>query len=122
MRNNPERARENGRRWYRKNTEKARMSSRVCLWKKIGASLEDYAELFWIQRGRCAICEAHDSELTRHLAIDHDHRTGMIRGLLCGNCNRGMGLFFDKPGLLIRASSYLNDDYLLSKESDYTDA
>jgi hypothetical protein len=66
------------------------------------------AELRAAQESRCAICGVHEAYAPRkRLAVDHDHRTGAIRGLLCGNCNVGLGQFKDSPELLAAASRYL---------------
>jgi hypothetical protein len=60
------------------------------------------------QDGKCAICGVHEAYAPRkRLAVDHDHRTGAIRGLLCGNCNVGLGQFKDSPELLAAAIRYL---------------
>jgi hypothetical protein len=64
------------------------------------------AELLSAQDGRCAICGAERG--TRRLAIDHDHTTGFIRGLLCVRCNTGLGSFRDDPELLRKAIEYLD--------------
>lgn len=56
--------------------------------------------------GLCDICGQHCLS-GRSLAIDHDHATGEFRGLLCSNCNRGLGMFKDNPALLIEAAFYL---------------
>ena len=55
---------------------------------KYGISLEQYAELLSKQKGCCAICDRHHSEFTTRLAVDHNHVSGEIRGLLCNYCNR----------------------------------
>ncbi|HEX4851715.1 MAG TPA: endonuclease VII domain-containing protein, partial [Puia sp.] len=52
-----------------------------------GVTPEKYNELFEFQRGRCAICGKHQSELKRKLFVDHNHETGKVRGLLCFKCN-----------------------------------
>lgn len=52
----------------------------------------------------CAICKRRPN--TR-LNIDHDHVTGDIRGLLCPNCNRAIGLFRDDPGIMRHAAEYI---------------
>lgn len=73
---------------------------------RYGMSLEEYYALFDRQGGVCAICLETCSS-GRRLAVDHDHETGHIRGLLCGKCNRGAGLFDDDPSKLYAAALYL---------------
>ena len=70
--------------------------------RRSGVRLVEFDELIAAQDGRCAICDAPDPE---HL--DHDHRTGWVRGILCFNCNGGLGQFRDSPELLAQAVSYL---------------
>ena len=68
------------------------------------------AELRSAQDGKCAICGVREAYAPRkRLAVDHDHRTGAIRGLLCGNCNAGLGQFKDNPELLAAAIRYLQE-------------
>lgn len=71
-----------------------------------GMTLEDYARLFSNQQGYCAICGRHQSIFFRRLAVDHDHITGKIRGLLCDPCNRGLGML--KEHNLQKALDYLS--------------
>lgn len=75
---------------------------------------EQYQTLLAAQYGRCAICNAEETALAksgqpRALAVDHDHGTGKIRGLLCSSCNRGIGYFKDDIVLLHNAINYLVD-------------
>jgi hypothetical protein len=58
------------------------------------------------QDGRCAICDFLPYR-THDLYIDHNHETGKVRGLLCSNCNTGLGLFKDNPRIVDRAWEYL---------------
>lgn len=74
--------------------------------KSYGISLEEYAEMLDFQAGVCAICLGHDRAFA-HLAVDHCHATGKIRGLLCNQCNRALGSFKDDPARLRRALIYL---------------
>ncbi len=72
-----------------------------------GIDLTQYNQLLIEQNSCCKICKRHRSELTQDLHTDHDHKTGKVRGLLCFNCNQGLGNFKDSKGLLISAFEYL---------------
>ena len=77
-----------------------------------GITLRDYEELLKIQNHRCAICdgEGFAMDVNRHkvkLVVDHDHATGRVRGLLCHNCNRALGLLQDSAQNLEAAITYL---------------
>lgn len=67
-----------------------------------GITSERYAQMKAEQSDACAICLRE-----RALVIDHSHATGVVRGLLCRECNAGLGLFRDNPDALERASAYL---------------
>lgn len=71
-----------------------------------GMTLEEYEALLRAQEGKCAIC-GETCGTGQHLSVDHCHDTNAVRGLLCRNCNRGLGLFQDRPDLLGRAHEYL---------------
>lgn len=76
------------------------------LMQAYGITLNDYAELLKQQKGVCAICGAlPENEYTGYLSVDHNHKTGHVRGLLCSACNKSLALF-DK-GLLLNALTYL---------------
>lgn len=59
------------------------------------------------QSGLCAICEQHFSNFKRRLAVDHNHHTGKLRGLLCASCNSGLGKLQDDRRFLEAAIIYL---------------
>jgi hypothetical protein len=84
--------------------------------QKFGITLEEYNRLFEEQHGCCAICGKHQRELNKSLCVDHNHITNKVRGLLCNECNWGIGKFeVDIFGdeLLISTISYLkNSDEL----------
>lgn len=72
----------------------------------------EYAAMLHAQQGVCAICGQAEDDLSKGgkvkaLAVDHNHDTGKIRGLLCGNCNRGLGNFGDNLDTLIAAVTYM---------------
>ena len=74
--------------------------------RMFGMSLEEYDEKLKAQNGVCAICGGL-CKSGKRLAVDHNHTTGKIRDLLCGNCNGGLGKFLDNPELLELAADYL---------------
>ena len=79
--------------WYRKE------------WK-YGITKEQYEQMHKNQNGVCAICKSTE-KTGRKLAIDHDHETNKVRGLLCTKCNNGLGNFKDSKENLQAALNYL---------------
>jgi hypothetical protein len=92
------------RKWQRANPDKVRVQQRRTRLRQHGLTEQDYSFLVDKQNGKCAIC---GSKPTYKLHIDHCHETKKIRGLLCGKCNRGLGMFNDDKQLLQIAVKYL---------------
>ena len=74
---------------------------------KYNLSLEKYNEYLKKQNNKCAVCFTSPTK-NNPLCVDHSHITGMIRGLLCGKCNRSLGMMLDSTILLGRLVDYLN--------------
>jgi hypothetical protein len=74
------------------------------LWKKYGLTRGQYDMLLRIQNGVCALCRRPPKNIRLH--VDHDHRTGAVRGLLCHRCNRGLG-YIQNPVVLLAAAEYV---------------
>lgn len=72
-----------------------------------GITPEVYDQMLAAQGGVCAVCGQQCSRRAR-LAVDHDHGTGAVRGLLCNNCNRSLGLLRDSREVLLSAVAYLD--------------
>ena len=70
-------------------------------------SHESYLQMLEEQQGCCAICRQKELSKKTRLFVDHDHKTGKIRGLLCHKCNAGLGMFSDSIDFLLKASQYL---------------
>ena len=74
-------------------------------------TLRQYEDLRQKQAGLCAICGSEGFVMTSHhkmkLVVDHCHASGQVRGLLCHNCNRALGLLKDSDEVLQRAIDYL---------------
>lgn len=64
--------------------------------------------MFASQGGVCAICRQPEGREGRSLSVDHDHDSGVVRGLLCDSCNVGLGRFRDDPELVRSALEYLS--------------
>ena len=119
--NNPEYAKrqhENCNAWQKKNSEKMREHGRKYRVKQgpdygrnrhlrqvWGMTPDDYDQLLAKQDGKCAICQQLPGK--KRLAIDHCHKTGMIRGLLCFRCNFGLSYFKESAEVMSRAAKYL---------------
>jgi hypothetical protein len=93
--------------------------SRRYLRRAYDISLEQYEEMF--VDPHCRICGSEGFIVARNgkakLAVDHDHSTGKIRGLLCPSCNQALGLFGDSADNLRKAIEYLEGATTISKES-----
>ncbi|MBU2051427.1 MAG: endonuclease VII domain-containing protein [Gammaproteobacteria bacterium] len=86
----------------------AEKNRRNTVLKRGGITLEEYNQMFAKQNGCCAICGKHQSELKNRLAIDHNHETGEIRGLLCTSCNITLGWLekIEKIDFVARVKTY----------------
>jgi hypothetical protein len=65
-----------------------------------------YDKVYKKQHGKCAVCR----KSFKSLHVDHCHSKNILRGLLCGNCNRGLGMFKDSPRILRNAIRYLRKE------------
>ena len=74
--------------------------------RKYGISLEGYSAMLARQSGVCAICLKE--EVNKSLCVDHDHKTRMLRDLLCDACNKGLGHYRDDSALMRRGADYLD--------------
>lgn len=93
-------------RWFRTDAGKA-SSRNTKLKARFGITAEEYDRLLEQQDGKCAICGSSTSYLGHRLAVDHDHQTQVVRGLLCKACNVGIGNLQDNPKLCRLAADYL---------------
>jgi hypothetical protein len=102
----PEQVNAAKRRWYGKHAERCLETARKSSYKlKYGITVETYEQLLREQAGVCAICGGKPEN--RRLSVDHDHTTGLVRGLLCRKCNSAIGYMSDSLVKLQRATRYL---------------
>jgi hypothetical protein len=99
---NKERASAARRRWKREHPERVRA---YALKKRYGMTPDEHAALFAAQGGQCAICGT-TKQGKKGFHTDHNHATGVVRGLLCGGCNIALG-YLERPGFLDAALKYL---------------
>ena len=107
------------RNYYHSNEQRRLNQQRSYLKRTYGITLQELEELLAAQRDCCAICKQHWTHCRKwrsshyrgtfleNLSIDHDHATGRIRGLLCGQCNFAIGRLDDEPDRFMRAAAYL---------------
>lgn len=82
---------------------------------RYGITLKEYNEKFIHQKGLCKICNKSETQLDlngniKRLHVDHNHKTGKVRGLLCSECNTGIGKFKDDISLLEKVIEYLKSN------------
>lgn len=122
--NNSDKIKLKSRLWRKNNLEKAKLINKT--WrknnpkkikelklKKYGITVDQYNEMLVSQNGVCAICLKYETDTDnrsgkiRALAVDHNHITGEVRQLLCGSCNKAIGLLQDNPLLVKNVADYL---------------
>ena len=95
----------------RKNISKVQYKRNGNMLKKYNLTEHQYNEMLKQQNGVCAICKQKEiHKLYKFLPVDHNHKTGKIRGLLCSRCNYGIGNFNDNIELLKEAINYLKEN------------
>ena len=93
--------------WGKANPDKIKAHDRAKNYKvKYGITVADYDRILAAQGGVCALCQGLEI-LDRHYCVDHNHTTGIVRGLLCYRCNSGLGVFGDDIEGLQRVVEYL---------------
>ena len=104
-----------GRDWYKNNRDRHKDMTLRC---HFGIGLEKYNEILESQEGRCAICGKSKDDNKKSLCVDHCHKTGKVRGLLCDHCNKGLGQFMDDPQLLLLAHEYIRRNIVQKINND----
>jgi hypothetical protein len=89
------------------NKYKKKLRKRKWAEQNINITYEQYEEMLDEQNGSCAICGKKENQFNKGMCVDHCHETGQIRGLLCTECNLGIGYLKDDKELLMKAVDYL---------------
>ena len=100
---------------------KPHRTRRYNLKSRFNISVDDYNKMFLKQRGVCKICSNPETDKDSNgklkwLVVDHNHKTGDVRGLLCSACNKGIGLLGDSTKVLENAIRYLKERGSYGKE------
>ncbi len=107
---NVEHRKEYRKRYRIENPEKVRRQERNTQLKHdFGITLVEYEQMLADQDYKCAICKRPAGYEGKDLAVDHDHETGSVRGLLCGKCNPMIGFSGDSIATLAAAIAYLSE-------------
>lgn len=93
-------------RYFENRPKYAKYQLRTHLKSAYGLTMEQFEIMVKKQSGVCAICEK-PCVVHGRLSVDHNHKTGNVRGLLCKSCNAGLGHFYDDPALFRKAADYL---------------
>ena len=111
-RKNPKRSSELSRQWASRNPNKIRAK---LLWRLYGLTTSDWDKMLDDQGGGCAICG--NMEPARGFHVDHCHATKRVRGLLCTNCNHGIGNFSENAQIILEAARYVMRDQLIKLDA-----
>jgi hypothetical protein len=99
--------------WYGRSAKAKLQAKDYNLRRTYGITLSEVNAMLAAQGGACAVCGTKTPTAmggkgkARHFTVDHDHATGIIRGILCGHCNAALGLLRDDPTTIERALAYI---------------
>ncbi len=98
--------------WHKRYYQKNKTRLKLATYKRVlrlqyNTTIEEVHQIFENQHGLCAICGITIIEQSRSCHVDHNHLTGKIRGLLCHNCNHGLGQFKENIKILKTAIEYV---------------
>jgi hypothetical protein len=106
---NPDRLKRTCKAYYDKNRTRCTAQMRG---RRVGITAEEIHAMTAAQGNKCAMCGKAETYVRRGflqaLSVDHDHATGKVRGLLCNNCNRGIGLLGDSAATLRAGADYID--------------
>ena len=104
---NKKRINESTKKWYKNHPEKHESLQLDDKLRRYGLTRAEYDNLLLKQNFECAICHKSQHDMSQSLSIDHDHKTGRVRGLLCSPCNFAIGHLRDSVELALNAAKYL---------------
>ena len=90
--------------WYSTYKDKGKRDAHYK--RKFGISLAEYNRMLEEQNGVCAVCKGEEPKRYKNIAVDHNHTTGEVRGLLCSSCNRALGLLQDNELIIEELLKY----------------
>lgn len=97
---------EDKRKWNARQNSKKDYHKNYRLSSKYGLTLEQFDHMYDEQEGKCAVCSVEVP--TNKICVDHNHKTGQVRRLLCHNCNVILGHAYEDPTILMKCVEYLN--------------
>ena len=93
--------------YYKRNKETINRKAKwVALYSKYKITKADYEKLYLKQNGRCAVCKKEFPSLS----VDHNHETGIVRGLVCTKCNTALGLVYENTDILLSMIKYIKNN------------
>ena len=107
-RKKPDKARERREKWKNDNPERHFSAQRKYLLKQYNLTVEEYVDMLEERHQVCQVC-GRQERTVRSLPVDHCHQTGVVRGLLCSDCNKMLGMANDDPAILRKLVEYLEN-------------
>jgi hypothetical protein len=106
---------------HRKTMTKQEKERNQRLLREYQVSLEERTKVFKFQGEKCAICHKFERDMKISLSMDHDHKSGLLRGLLCLRCNKALEILYCDPEIAKRAFEYLtNPPFVVLLGTRYT--